>query len=303
MNLNRLELRYFRLVVAIAETGSITKAADRLFLTQSALSHQLKEVESLLETDLFHRVNKKLVLTESGKIFLEHSYSVLGEVQKLTNDLQKTSIGETGKIRLMLEGSTGYQWLPRILKRFQLEFPNVDVRLSSTPSNKPIDQLLSGKIDVAILHRIRSEKNIEFKEILSDEVVALVPSNHELANKKYLQPEDFKNITYITHSKHFDESAFSEGFLKPNGVMPKKVMYIQHTDALVGMVREGLGIAVLGKWLAEPYVDADRIKTIRVTPKGLNRKWYIASLKVDQRTKYLDRFIELVIQTIADTPR
>ncbi len=303
MNLNRLELRYFRLVVAIAETGSITKAADRLFLTQSALSHQLKEVESLLDAVLFHRVNKKLVLTESGKIFLDHSYSVLAEVEKLNKDLQKTSVGETGRVRLMLEGSTGYQWLPRILKRYQEEFPNVDVRLSSTPSNKPIDLLLAGKIDVAIVHRVRPEKNIEFQETLSDEVVALVPADHELASKKFLQPEDFRAVTYITHSKHFDESAFSEGFLKPNGVMPKKVMYIQHTDAVVGMVREGLGVAVLGRWLAEPYVDAKRVKTVRVTSKGLNRKWYIATLKVTQRPKYLTRFIEQVVETISEVPR
>lgn len=289
-----MEVKYFRLVIAIAETGSITKAADKLFLTQSALSHQLKEVEEMVGFELFDRVKKKLILSSSGKVFLDYSYSVLGEIQKLKDEMKSHGVGEVGKIRLTTEATTCYLWLPRVLKQYEKEFPNIDVQLSSAASNKPLKQLLSGKVDLAIVHRIRPDKNIEFIEIFTDEAIALVPATDPISKKTFLTPDDFSNARYITHSKRRDESAFFEGFLKPNNVTPRKWIYIQFTEAVVAMVKEGLGIAVLANWLAKPYLDSDKVMAVKISKKGLARKWYIAVLKKNNRKSYFDRFIHLV---------
>jgi LysR family transcriptional regulator, regulator for metE and metH len=289
-----MEVKFFKLVIAIAEAGSLVKAADKLFLTQSALSHQLKEVEAQVGLDLFDRVGKKMILTNSGKLFLSYSYSILSEIKKLKAEVKRNAAGEIGRIRLTTEATTCYHWLPKILKQYQTEFPNVDVRLSSNPSNKPLKLLVSGKVDFAIVHRVNREKNIEFIEIFTDEVIALVPCTDPLSKKRYLTHSDFKNVSYITHSKKHDESAFFEVFLKPNHVMPKKWIYIQLTEAVVAMVKEGLGVAVLSNWLAKPYLDSEKLKAVRITRKGISRKWFIAVLKSNNRPKYFDRFIHHV---------
>jgi LysR family transcriptional regulator for metE and metH len=286
-----MEIKYFKLLVTIAETGSLKKAADKLFLTPSALSHQLKELESQTKARLFKRINKSLVLTNAGQTFLRYGYSILNEIKKLETEFQHQRAGESGIIKLTTESSTCYHWLPRILKRYQQSFPNVEVRVNSGSLNNPLKLLLSGKVDIAIMHTIRPDKNIAYKDFLKDEVVALVPIHDPLVTRKFLKPEDFSELTYITHSKNLEDSAFFSGFFKPHGITPKKVIYFQLTEAIIEMVKEGLGVAVMSSWLAKPYVEGGAVKAIRITQSGLKRKWMIASLKNDQ-PKYLSTFIE-----------
>ncbi len=298
-----MEVRYFKLVIAIAETGSITRAAERLFLTQPALSHQLKELETQLGCQIFTRINRRLILTPSGKIFLNSSYLITNEIIKLQQEMKRIVTGESGRIRLATESATCYHWLPRILKQYQEQFPNVEVQLNTNDVNQHLELLLSGKVDVAIIHRKKSDKNIQYIELFDDEVVALLSANDALSRKKFLEPEDFRSITYITHSKQIDRSAFFESFLKPNKITPKKVIYIQLTEAVVEMVKEGLGAAVMANWLASPYFDSQRLKPVRITRAGIRRTWYIAALKKDDRPRFLESFIQLIKKSIPDTQK
>lgn len=286
-----MELRHFKLITAIHETGSLTKAADKLFLTQSALSHQLKEIEDSLDTKLFTRVNKKMVLTDVGKIFLQYSDRIMNEVKNLERDIARQVKGETGVIRVTTESATCYHWLPKILKNYYNEFPNMDVQLKVGPVNTPLKQLMSGKVDVAIMHRRVVNKNITYLELLNDELVTLVATSHPLAAKPYLMPKDFLEVNYITHSRKIEESAFYETFLKPHHVLPKKVTYILLTETLISMVKEGLGVAVMAPWLARPYLESGGLKAIRISKNGLHRKWFIATLK-NETSRPLLRFIE-----------
>lgn len=289
-----MEVRYFKLVIAIAETGSVTRAAEKLFLTQSALSHQLKELESQLGCQVFTRINRKLILTPFGKAFLSSSYAIIGEIDRLQHEMKRIVTGESGRIRLATESSTCYHWLPPILKQYQQQFPNVEVQLNTNNVNRPLDLLLKGKVDVAVIHRKKPDKNIRYIQLFEDEVVALLSPADPLSLKKFLEPGDFKNITYITHSKRFDQSAFFESFLRPHHIMPKKVVYMHLTEAVVGMVREGLGVAVMANWLASSYVVSHQLKTIKVTRKGIRRTWYIAVLKREERPVYFESFITIL---------
>jgi len=295
-----MEVRHFKMVIAIAEAGSVTAAAEKLFLTQPALSHQLKEIETQLGCQLFTRTNRKLVLTTAGKAFLNSSYLVVNEVGKLQSDIKRILTGETGRIRLATESSTCYHWLPRILKQFQEEFPNVEVQLNTSDVNQSLTMLIAGKVDVAIVHRKQTEKNIEYIDLFEDEVVALIPLADAMSAKKFLEPDDFRNITYITHSKSFDESAFFETFLKPHKVLPKKVIYIQLTEAVVEMVKEGMGVAVMANWLAMPYFDSHKLQPVRITRAGLKRAWYIATLKSNNRPRYIESFIQQTRRSMVD---
>lgn len=293
-----MELKYFKLIATIETEGSIVKAADKLFLTPSALSHQLKEIEAQLGTKIFHRINKNLVLTEVGKLMLVSSKVILGEVEKVTQAINKLTKGETGTIRLSTECSTCYHWLPAILKSHRSEFPNVEFRLETNGVTAPINLLQGGKIDVAIVYRTSKDKNIEFTPLFTDDVVALIPRNHSLSKKSYLLPTDFEQETYITHSKALQESIFYEQFLSPEKVIPQKVLFIQLTEAILEMVKEGLGITVMAKWLIEPYIDTSKIKLVQLGKLGLKRKWYLASLKSDVQALPLKRFIEILQRQI-----
>jgi LysR family transcriptional regulator for metE and metH len=286
-----LEVKHFKLIAAIAGAGSLRRAAEKLFLTTSALSHQLREIERQLKTNLFERVSGKLVFTKDGALFLEYSLRVLREIGELTTQLQLRRTGRAGRIRLVTESSTSYHWLPRILRNYAARYPNVDVYLPKGATNKPLQLLLSEKVEVAIMHRVKANVRVRYVELFSDEVIALLAVRDPLGTKKYLRPEDFSDMTYITHSRNFSQSAFNESFLKPHDIRPKKIIHVPITEAMIEIVKEGLGCAVMSAWQAVPYINTGAVKGVRITKAGLKRKWYIAHLK-SKSPDFLMAFID-----------
>jgi len=187
-----------------------------------------------------------------------------------------------------------------ILKLHQEEFPNIEFRLETNGSVAPLELLLKGKIDLAIVYRKSENKNIVFRELFRDDVVALIPINHPLSKRKYLNPKDFEKETYITHSKVLQESIFFEQFLHPHNITPRKVMFIQLTEAVIEMINEGLGITVMAKWLITPYIDSDKIKMVKIGKFSLKRKWYISTLKNELQSIPLRRFVKILKENISD---
>src|SRR5688500_1801460 len=124
-----LEVRHLRLVVAIVEEGSLTRAGERLNLTQSALSHQLRQIEDSLGVSLFTRAKKRLVLTDAGEELTARARRILTEIADLESDLRQRASGRRGKLRIATQCYTCYEWLPPLLKRFYRSHPNIDVEI------------------------------------------------------------------------------------------------------------------------------------------------------------------------------
>lgn len=289
-----MEVRHFKLIQTVAETGSLTRAADKLCLTQSALSHQLRDLEDQLKTKVFSRKKNALILTSSGKTLLKSASVILNEIAVATSAIQKLTSGEVGRIRLSTECNTCYHWLPAILKQLHAIYPNVDIRLNTAGTKSPIDLLTSGKVDLAIVYRKKQSKGILYSELFRDDVVAILPVNHPLAGKKYLTPKDFRNETYITHSTELEKSIFYQQFLKPARTRPRRVLHIHLTEAALAIVREGLGITVMAKWLVEPYVDPSKLRMLPLSRSGLRRQWYLAAAKESLGNSYVRDFIDLI---------
>jgi len=289
-----MELRYLKLVKAVAEEGTLTKATNKLFLTQSALSHQVKEIEKMVGTPVFLRVNKQFVLTDAGKILYNTAQEVLGALDRFDSELKKSLKGEIGKIRLCTECYTCYHWLPPILKNYSYGHPNIEVIVNTDNISKPLDHLLNAKLDIAIIHRIIDNDNIDFQELFEDELVLVVSRDHSLNKKKYIYAKDFENEVLITHTQNYKGLTVFERVLNPENVKPRKVIYIQITEAIIEMVKSGLGVAVMAKWAMKPYIESRKINVIPITRKGLWRKWFLASIKNKNRPAYLSDFIDEV---------
>src|SRR5262249_46277190 len=137
-----LEVRHLRLVAAVAEVGSLTRARGRLHLTQSALSHQLRDVEARLGAPLFLRVGKRLVLTAAGERLLASARDVLGRLEQAEREIRQMGHERAGVLRLTTECYTCYHWLPPLLIRYRRRFPRVEVRIDVASTGRPIDSLL-----------------------------------------------------------------------------------------------------------------------------------------------------------------
>ena len=287
-----MEIRHLKLIREVARTKSLSKAKDNLYLSQSALSHQLKEVERQLGTQLFHRVNKQLILSTAGKMVLKTAESVLSEIEKTEQSIKKYVSGQSGTIRMATQCYTCYHWLPRLLRDFKQEFPNVEIEILHRNDADVEFQLMNGEIDIAVIYESADHERLEYRELFHDEMYALVPKGHDWTQKKYLEAADFADQQVIIHSFPLESVTLFSQVLIPADIQPKNVIQVQVTEAIVEMVKAGLGVNVMAKWIVEPHLKGDEIALVPVTKQGIRRPWNIARLKQENPPQYLVNFTE-----------
>jgi LysR family transcriptional regulator, regulator for metE and metH len=298
-----IELKYLKLIETVAETGTLTKAGEKLFLTQSTLSHQLKCMEDALGVAVFLRVKKRLLLTDTGLLLLNTARNISKELEAVRQEIRKRTHGESGRIRICTECYTTYHWLPAVIKTFNLSYPNIEVVINTENPVKPLQLLTEGKVDIVLVFRRTKDENIAYTEIFNDELNAVVSRDHAWAEKEYVVPSDFKNETLILHHRNHQHSFLFESVFAKAQVAPKKVIHLPLTEANIEMVRAGLGVTVMNSWILKNYRNSKDLSFIPVTKKGLYRKWYLATLRNRDKTDYMAAFSELVISEVRNSGR
>lgn len=284
----KIELRHLQLVDAITSEGSVTRAAERLNVTQSALSHQLREIEDRLGTPLFLRVNRRLALAPAGQRLLASAQRVLADIRAAEEDIARLANHQDGVIRVSTACYTCYSWLPPLLTPFHRRFPRVDVEIVPEVSRSATEALLERRIDLALVHELRRDPRLQFVPVFDDEIVVVVPKGHALAKKTFVTAEDLANEHVILHTPA--EESFFARQIRAAGVRPRKFSQVMLTEAIVELVRAGLGVAGLPRWTV---AKTGGIATVRFTKKGLWRKWNAATLKGEVAAP-LGTLIELI---------
>lgn len=288
-----LDIRHLKLVVAITEEKSVTKAGETLHLTQSALSHQLREIEEKLGTPLFLRMNKKMIATQAGERLLSTARQVLDEMKRAENHIAQMAASRQGTLRISTECYTCYHWLPDVMKEFRRKFPAVEVKIDAEATHRPIQALLRGKLDIAIVSDCRRDKLLSYQPLFRDEFVAIMAADHPLVSRPYLRARDFADQEVILYVRR-EESTLFEKVLRPAGVTPARVSEVPLTEAIIEMVKAGLGISALALWAVEEQIAAGKIAARSITSKGLHRQWQAATIKQDSAPAYLNEFIALL---------
>lgn len=290
-----IEIKHFQLIRAIAETGSMTKASQKLFLTQPSLSHQLKDIETRLGTRLFLRVNKNMVLTPEGRRILDSAEEILTKVSALEQEITAHA-NRVRQLRITTQCYTCYHWLPALMRKFQTQMPGTEIDIVTEAMTNPVDFLLKGQIDLAVTNQLKATNGIRFQKLFDDEQVVLVPSRHPLARKKVIQPGDFANETYIIYREDIGMDYFARNILMPRGIQVGKVVKMQLTEARVELVKAGMGLAVLSRWLVRPFLrDSNAIKLLPLGKRGFYRPWFVATLdqkKNDPVVRHFTSFLK-----------
>jgi LysR family transcriptional regulator, regulator for metE and metH len=295
-----LEIRHLRLMVAIVEEGGLTRAASRLNLTQSALSHQLKQIEESLGVTLFTRVKKRLVLTDAGEEVVQRARRILADIADLETDLRERASGRRGKLRLATECYTCYEWLPPLLKRFYRRHPNVDVEIVADATADPLSALRRGEIDLAILSSSVTATDVETFELFSDELLLVVAPTHRLAGRSHVTAKDFTSEHLLTYSPP-SENFFYTQYLARSSAPPQNITVIKLTEAILSMVRAGLGVTVAARWAVADELRTGRVAGVRIGADGYYREWR-GALRASQRQGapgYVSDFLDLVSESAA----
>lgn len=296
-----LELRHLRLMLAIDEAGGITRAGDRLHLTQSALSHQLREIESRLGVPLFLRVRKRLVPTDAGRCVIAAARPLLEQVVELEDELRGRAAGRRGVLRLTTECYTCYDWLPPLLQRFARLFPEVEVRIVVEATKRPLAALREGEVDLALVTGAVADADLEARPLFEDELLLAVARDHPLAARPFVVPHDVAGERLLLYSTPA-ESKFCQHFLGEAGVVPREVMGVQLTEAIVSMVKAGLGVSPFAGWALERELARGELAAVPLGERGMPRVWTAVSRRESRGRRpprYLGEFAELIARYAA----
>jgi LysR family transcriptional regulator for metE and metH len=292
----RLEIRHLKLLAAVAEQGSVTEAGRRLHVTQSALSHQLRDAEEKLGTALFLRLGKRMVLTPAGEKLLDSARKVLSELQTAETQIEGLNGSTRGVIRVSTECYTCYHWLPPVLKKFTTKFPGIEVNIVLEATSHPIAALLDGQLDVAVTSCRPRNKSLRLTPTCEDELVIVMDPHHRLAASPHVQPRDLVGESVFCYPPK-EESTLVLKVLRPAGVQPARVMEVPLTESIVDMVSAGLGVALLARWAAKSYLASGKIVARPLNKSGFRRRWYAATLRNRPMTPYLAEFLNLLVRS------
>jgi len=291
-----LELRHLKTLQALREAGNLLRAAALLNVTQSALSHQIKQLEDHHGTQLFERKSVPVRFTPAGDRLLRLADEVLPRIADAERDLARLQQGEAGQLRIAVECHTCFDWLMPSMDVFRKRWPEVDMDIVSGFQADPIGLLYEHRADVAIVAEVDTDEPVDYHALFRFEIVALLAHDHPLAEKDYLTAEDFASDTLITYPVPDDMLDVVRQVLKPAGVTTQR-RTTELTVAMLQLVASRRGIATLPLWAAQNYLNRDYVLAKRITPEGLTGRLYAACLAELSGKSYFADFVASTRET------
>lgn len=289
--MNHLEIKHLRMLCAISETGNMTRAAQKLYISQSALSQQLKDIEGKLKVDLFFRTRKRMILSPMGKKLLETAHHVIEAMEDTELEIAKTVLGDQGELKVGTQCIFCYKWLPRVMRIFQTKFPNIEFEIGN--SSNLAEELETRKYDLIITASAPKDDNYEYLALFADQMVCIMPTDHPLSSRSWIQFQDFNGFNLISHAEKA-QNRFYQLVLKPKGVEPNRMMTVGQPLAMLELVASGFGISVFPRWALRSTLETGGITARPITRSGFPLTWQAAFLKNSQIPVFQREFINIV---------
>ncbi|WP_446938264.1 transcriptional regulator MetR [Pseudomonas aeruginosa] len=264
-----LELRHLKPLHALREADSLVEAAERLHLTQSALSHQFKELEERLGMQLFVRKTKPVRFTSAGLRLLQLADSLLPQLRTAERDLARLAGGTAGRLHMAIECHSCFQWLMPTIDQFRDAWPEVELDLASGFSFAPLPALARGDLDLVVTADPVELPGITYVPLFTYEALLAVANQHALAGRPYVVPEDLERETLITYPVERDRLDVFTRFLDPADVEPAQVRIAELTVMMMQLVASGRGVCCLPNWALHEYSSRGYVTARRLGEKGL----------------------------------
>jgi len=291
-----LERIHLAIVREIERQGSVTRAANVLCLTQSALSHTIKKIEQHLGTQIWLREGRTLRLTQAGQYLLGVANRVLPQLDYAEERIRQYAKGERGTLRIGMECHPCYQWLLKLVSPFLSTWPDVDVDVKQKFQFGGIGALFGYEIDLLVTPDPLHKSGLRFESVFDYEQVLVVSRTHSLANEKYIEPEQLKTEVLITYPVTIERLDIYNQFLLPAGISPKRHKPIETTDIIFQMVASNRGITALPRWLVEEYTGKFDVVPVQLGKQGIHKHIFLGIREADIDIDYVRAFVALAHQ-------
>ncbi|MBA5248420.1 MAG: LysR family transcriptional regulator [Gammaproteobacteria bacterium] len=288
-----ITLKHLKIIQALHENNTLTRAANALHLSQSALSHQIRYLEDKLNVAFWEKEGRSLRLTKSGELLLQTAQQLLPILEQTETTLKAYAEGRQGVLRIGVECYPCYEWLTKVIGVFLQKMPDVEVDIINKFQFSGHEGLLNHHIDILITPDIERKSDIHTEILAQYNLVLLVADQHALAQKTVLLPQDFADETLLTFPVSLDRLDILTRFLNPAHIKPKHIKKIESIDLMLQMTALGRGVCVLPEWLADEFIKKMSVKKIQIGKQKLDQKLFAVGRQQDKEINYIQCFIDI----------
>ncbi len=291
-----LEIKHLKTVRALRDGGSLVEAAKRLHLTQSALSHQLKDVEERLGLSLFIRKTKPIRFTRAGEHILELADKVIPQLDKTSREIKKLAGGQAGRLHMAIECHSCFDWLMPAINCFRDQWPEVEIDLMASFHFEPLPALARGDLDLVVTADPAPMPGIYYQPLFRYQALLAIANQHTLVNSKHIEAEDLAEQTLIHYPVERKRLDIFTQFLEPSGIEPNNTRQADLTLMIVQLVASGRGVACLPNWALQPYLNAGLISSKPLGKDGIWPTLYAAIREEQKETSFMNDFLQQSLQ-------
>ncbi len=286
-----MELRHLRYFLAVADTRSFTRAAERLHVTQPTLSHQIKQLESMVGTMLFDRSTKEVDLTAAGKLFKPYCERVLKEIESSALAISELEGLMRGTLRMAVFHSFSHSMLPPIMSEFALRYPGVHVITRLVPRLDMERELINAELDMAVAYVAGDNDQIVAEPLFAEELVLVAGSKCPQAGRKSMPMRELATLPLILLTPEFGARQFVDRFFTETGQKPHVVLEMNAIDPILATTRNSGLATVLS---SGAILDASGLQIVRLTDPAPKRMVGILWRRDGHRSAAALRMAEMV---------
>ncbi|VAW66802.1 hypothetical protein MNBD_GAMMA08-947 [hydrothermal vent metagenome] len=283
-----------KLFEAVSRLGSYTRAAEELFLTQPAVSIQIKRLQAQVGLALFDQVGRKSFPTAAGKAVYEASVDILDRVDKLKKTIEELEGTVKGSLQMSVVSTAKY-FLPRLLGTFLQEYPEVEPKLKFTNRARVIERLMNNEDDFVIMGQTLDDDNLETYPFLNNILGIVAPAGHPLEKAKSISIEELSRQRFLIRESGSGTRNVFDQLMEEHGFKIEPYMELGSSEALKQAVIAGLGIAVLSLHSVQLERDVNKLTVLDVEGFPIKRRWYAVHLKGKKLSLVAQTFLDYIL--------
>lgn len=288
-----LDLQYLSIVMEVDRLGSVTAAAERLNVTQSALSHMVRKFEERHGVKLWTKNGRSLRFTHAGEYLLSLAERVIPQMEHAERTLTNFAEGRRGGLRIGMECHPCQKWLTRLTPHYLAAWPDVDFDVRTAFRFDGVAALLAFEIDLLITPDPIDVPDITFAPVIDYELVLVVHASHPIASREFAMPQDLMSEELITVPVSKERLDIFTRFLVPAHCKPKYHRTAEQTELMLQLVAAGRGVAVLPDWLVVEEGEGLPVQTVRLGPEGIRKCIHVGVRKGEEDIAYIAGFLKL----------
>ncbi|MGL4270374.1 MAG: LysR substrate-binding domain-containing protein [Plesiomonas sp.] len=296
-----IELRHLRTLQTLRDSGSLTAAAAQLHQTQSALSHQLNELEQRIGHPLFIRKTRPVKFTAQGELLLTLAGDILPYVTQAEETLRNRNTELRPTLELAIECHSCIQWLMPTLTRFAHEAPQTEVRFTAATAFDPQPLLLQGKLDLVITSDVQARAGIYYAPLFDFEIRWVMTPQHRLAQQTSFPLAELQHERLLVYPVPKQRLDVWRCVLQPQQITPT-LKPVENTLLQLQMVAAGMGIAALPHWAVFDAEQQGLLCSRQIGDKGLWRRLYLAVRESERRDPAISHFLHCAREQTAFLP-